>query len=444
MAEGPKRVVGRIYGNLARLLGGKAAGGLMGLAYLAVAARALGARDYGVLILVHTYVMTVGGIIEFPGWHAVVRYGAETLRTGDRPRLTRLLAFAGLVEGGCGVLAVAAAAILAPVLGPRLGWSQTALAFAAPYSLAVLASIRATPAGYLQLTGRFDLLGLHNIVAPGVRLVGAVIASATHAGLHGFLVVWLTAALAEWVAMWALGLVAARGEVSARHLALGLRTVPAENPGLWRFMWAANADVTISELAGRVAPLAVGWMLGPAAAGLYAVAQRATSVIGQPAQILGQAAYAELAHLVAAGERGAGLRRVLWRAVGIALLAAAPLCLLVGLFGGKVAVVLAGHAFAAAGPIMLWLALARTVLLAAPPASAALTALGRPGLSVWANLVSGAGLLLLLPPLLDWRGLVGAGVHALIQALAGVALLTFCVGEETAAVGAPPRSEARA
>src|SRR5205823_1608295 len=134
---------------------------------------ALGPRDYGVLILVHTYTITVGGIIEFPGWHAVVRYGAQASKAGDWDRLVRLLRLTTLVELACGGLAVAVAAVLAPIFGPRLGWSPTALAFAVPYSFAVLATIRSTPAGYLQLTGRFDLLGLHNLVSPMIRLAGA-------------------------------------------------------------------------------------------------------------------------------------------------------------------------------------------------------------------------------------------------------------------------------
>jgi len=432
-------VVSRIYGNLGRLLGGKAAAGLLSLAYLAIAARALGPADYGVLVLVHTYVMTVGGIIEFPGWHAVVRYGAQALTLEDRPRLTRLLAFAALVEGAGGLAAVLAAAILAPWLGPRLGWSDTAVAFAGPYSLAVLASIRATPAGYLQLTRRFDLLGAHNIVAPLARIVGAGLAAAGGAGLKGFLVAWLMAALAEWASMWALGFWAARRQIAWRHLAPGLRGVPAENPGLWRFMLAANADVTATELAGRAAPLAVGWMLGPASAGLYAVAQRATVILSQPAQILGQAAYAELARIAVAGDGGRRIRAALAPAIGVALAASAVVCGLVALFGRDLAVLVAGDAFAGAAGVMLALTAGRALLMAAPPMSAALTALGRPGLSVQANLVAGLGLLVLLPPLLRNAGLAGAGALAIAQALTAVGLLAFHLWRETAPVA--PTSE---
>lgn len=424
MPEGsPGGVVRRIYGNLGHLLGGKVAAGVISLGYMAIAARALGPADYGVLILVHTYVMTVGGIIEFPGWHAVVRYGAQAAAADDPARLTRLLVFAGGVETACGLLAVVVAAVLAPYFGERLGWSPPALAFAAPYSLAVLASIRATPAGYLQLAGRFDLLGVHSAVAPVMRLAGASAAVFTHSGLRGFLVAWLIAALAEWAAMWALGALAMRGRLVRGALTGGVRRVVGENPGLWRFM--------LGELAGRLAPLTVGWVLGPAAAGLYAVAQRATAVLAQPAQILGQASYAELARLAAAGDRGPRIRAAVGRTIGIALLAAAPVCLAVALFGRRLAVITAGKAFAEAGSIMFWLILARAILLAAPPVSAALMALGRPGLSALANLTSGLGLVVLLPAMLLWWGLSGAGLHAVAQALVGLCLLAACAWRVT-------------
>ena len=423
----PTGIVRRIYSNLGLLIAGKAAAGLLSLAYMVITARVLGPADYGVLILVHTYVMTVGGIIEFPGWQAVVRYGAQAIAVGDSPRMARLLRFTGLVELAGGAAAVVVAALLAPLVGPRLGWSPTAQAFAIPYSLAVLASIRSTPAGFLQLMRRFDLLGAHNAVAPTMRLIGAVLVALFGWGLKGFLVAWLMAALAEWLSLWLLGLLVARRHLAGHLLAAGTSGARRDNPGIWRFMIAANADVTFGELAGRIAPLFVGWLLGPASAGLYAVAQRATVVIAQPAQLLGQAAYAELAKLVADGGRGAPVRRALLRCVGIALASALPVLLLLTLFSRQLATLLGGPAFAGAAGLMIWLALARVVLLVAPPASAALVAMGRPGLSVSANLVSSLGLLPLLPLLLLQVGLVGAGFQAILQSLAASALLVWFV-----------------
>ncbi len=420
-------IVGRIYGNLGKLMGGKAIAGLMSLAYMVIALRGLGVHYYGILILVHAFTITVGGIIEFPGWHAVVRYGAQAAEARDKPRLVRLLRFAASVELIAGGLAVLTAAVLAPVIGARLGWSQTAIDFAVPYSLATLATIRATPAGYLQLMGRFDLLGIHNLVAPAVRLVGAVIAFALGAGLVGFLIAWLLAALAEWASMWLFGLMIARRQLAGVRMLGSPRGAIEENEGIRAFMIAANADITFGELASRIAPLAVGWVLGPAAAGIYAVAQRFTTVIAQPAGNLGQASYAELARMIAAGGHHAEVRRTLLKLVAIAMAAAVPLLIIVALFGGPLALLIGGAEIGAAGGVMMWLAAARTILLVAPPASAALVALGRPALSVWGNVASSLIMLPLLPLLMIRFGLIGAGYYALVQAIVAAVLLAGLV-----------------
>ena len=427
----PAGIVRRIYANLARLIGGKAGAGVISLGYMIIAARALGPADYGVLMLVHTFAMTVGGIVEFPGWHAIVRYGAEALAAKDHGRLERLLRFAGAVELTGGAAAVATAAVVGTLLGSRLGWSPVAVGFALPYSFAVLASIRATPAGYLQLVGRFDLLGLHTLAAPMVRLAGAGVAAVMGAGLYGFLVAWLVAALVEWASLWAIGLWVARRELVSVRLAGTMRGVTTENEGIWRFMIGANADVTFGELAGRIPPLLIGATIGPVAVGLYSLAQRVTSVLAVPAQVLGQAAYAELARLVAAGGQGAPLRAALNHSLRIALVAAAPVVVVLLLFGRQVAVLIGGPAYAGAAGLLVWLTLARAILLAGPPASAALVALGRPSLSVTANLGSAFATLPLLFLLLEKAGIEGAGWQAVVQAALAVTLLLFFVRRES-------------
>jgi O-antigen/teichoic acid export membrane protein len=432
MADVEGGVVRRIYGNLGRLLSGKAVAGLIGLLYMIVAARALGPKDYGVLVLVHTFATTIGGIVEFPGWHAIVRYGARSQARGDREGTMKLLRFVGSVELCAGAAAVLSAAALGPVFGARLGWNATAIAFAIPYGFAVLGSVRSTAAGYLQLADRFDLLGLHNAVAPSVRLVGTIAAVALHTGLSGFLIAWLIAALCEWAALWLMAIFVARDRLAGAPLIGPIAGVTRANPGIWRFMIIANADVTFSELAGRVAPLAIGLMLGAEAVGLYAIAQRATVLIAQPAQILGQAAYAELARLVAAGNEGERLRRAVLHCVAIAAMAALPVVAVLAVFGREVAVLIGGDAYAHAAPVMLWLTAARAVMLAGPPASSALIALGRPILSMTANLVANLGLLPLLPLLLHAFGLSGAGWHAMLQAVLSSALLVaFVIGQTT-------------
>jgi len=154
-------------------------------------------------------------------------------------------------------------------------------------------------------------------------------------------------------------------------------------------------------------------------------------VIQQPAQIMGQAAYAELARLVAGGGSGAELRAALLRCGGVAIAVATPVLLILAFFGRAVAVALGGHAFAGAAGLILLLAIARTAWLVAPPASSALTALGRPALSVAANLAINLGLLPLLPLMMLGFGLAGAGWHAILQGVGASALLLLLVISQT-------------
>lgn len=440
--EAPPRapgIVRRIYNNLGLLLGGKLAAGLISLIYVVAAARILGPRQYGVLVLVNYFAMLVGGVVAFPGWHAIVRFGVGPA-DDDHAKLVRLLRFAAAIEILAGLVAILVAAVLAPVLGPRLGWSAEAQALALPYSFAVLATVRATPGGYLQILRRFDILGLHNLVTPLVRLGGTLLIMAFGLGLNAFLVVWLVAALVEGTSLWIAAIYLARRHLLDTPLLGAIRDVRGEHAGLGRFMLTANADIMLGDLAGRITPLVVGMILGPAAAGLYAIAHRTTIVIAQPAQILGQAAYAELARLVAADTSGIAIRHALLRCVGIALATILPLLVGLALFSREIAVLVAGPAYAGAAGVMIWLAVARSIGMVMPPTSAALIALGRPGLSVTGNLLASLGLLPLLPLFNRLSGLQGAGFHALLQSSAGAVLLGAFLWRATGRHGRPAKS----
>ena len=412
----------RVFANLGLLLSGKAGAGLLSLAYLAIVARALGASDYGVLILVHAYVTLVGGIVAFSGWHGLVRFGSIALEEGDHERLLKVGRFLTLVEVVFGIAAIFAAILLVPVVGPHMDWPPDAVRFAAVYSFATLANVRSTPLGLLQLAGRFDLIATHHLISPAVRLIGCIIVWWLGGGLIGFLGVWLAAAIAEWASMWALGLwVLHRMRLDARLFGT-VRGAIAENHGLLPFIATTNVDITLRELAPRLVPLAIGWMINPAAAGLFSLAQRASVVLEQPAILLGQASYSIMAKLVAAHDR-VRLSRLVWHSAGMAMLLSIPVLVLLALFSTALLELLGGSSFRGGATLLLLLAVARAVALGAPPFTSALIAMGFPSRSITVNLLSNLILLPLLPLFLLWFGLNGAGWHALIQA--GVALLAL-------------------
>ncbi|USI73148.1 lipopolysaccharide biosynthesis protein [Sphingomonas morindae] len=418
----PPQGLRRVLANLAHLLGGKAAAGLMSLVYLVLVARTLGVRDYGILVLINGYVVFIGSVLAFSGFHGVVRYGSLALARGDAPALARLVRLMTVIELGCGLFAILVAALLVPIVGPRFGWPPEALRLALPYSLAVIATVRATPQGLLQIAGRFDLIGLHQAVSPVVRLIGALLAWALGAGLPGFLLVWFVSALAEGVAMWLLGLIAWRRLTARAPLAGPWRG--GGEPGFGRFILVTNFDITLRELAPNLAPLTVGWLLGPAAAGLFTLAQRATTALQQPAVLLAQASYSVLADLVAQ-RRLALLRTTVWRSAGLALAVAVPFVAALALAAGGLLPLIGGRSFHGGVALVTLLAFARGLGLVAAPIGAGLTALGLPQRSAAATLVANLALYPLLPLLILIDGINGAGWHALGQNLVAALLLAF-------------------
>ncbi|QDH16915.1 lipopolysaccharide biosynthesis protein [Swingsia samuiensis] len=407
--------VQRIYSKLGRLLTGKVAAGIIGIIHLGISTRTLGPDKFGVLILVSGFTTMIGGIAEFPSWHAILRYGSDALANNNQDRLLRLLRFTTFIEAIGGVIAVLSVGLLGTFLGKSLGWSQDAINFAIPFGFAALASIRSVPTAYLQLYDRYDLIAFHATLQPIVRTIGAVLAATTGAGLRGFLWAWLAAALVEWSSMWLMALFELHKHIGIKRIWGPTRGVLKENERLFAFMLGANADTTFGDLADRLVPQVIGWWSGSTTVALFNLAQRATVFIAQPAELFGRTAYAEFAQIVTTGDTPL-LKRTLFRAIGIAIGASIPLVLLAAFIGKPIASLLGGHKFNAAAPLMLWLILAQVILLIVPPTSAALVALGSPGLSLSANISCRLLLLPLLPLCLTWIGLQGIGLYSITAA----------------------------
>jgi O-antigen/teichoic acid export membrane protein len=231
--------------------------------------------------------------------------------------------------------------------------------------------------------------------------------------------------------MWALGLWALRRMRLDARLLGPVDGVLAENAGLVPFIATTNLDLTLRDIAPRIAPLTVGWLLGPAAAGILALIQRACSVLQQPAVLLGQASYAVLARLVASRDIVA-LRRTVWRGAAAAVAGGITVVLIFALWGEPILRLLGGHSFSGGELLLALVAASRTLLLVTPPLSAALTGMGRPSRSIMVNLTINLGLFPLLPPLLLIFGVDGAGWHALIQAVVAALWLAVMFRRATA------------
>jgi len=413
--------------NAGTLSLGRGAKGILSLASAALAARTLGMEDYGILVLLHGFVLVVGEVARFQSSHMLQRYGAAALADDDPKRFRRTVEFSillDLLSVLIGLLIVVSA--IAPAAG-AFGIAPEWHELARLYGLGVvLMMLGGTPGGVLLLFDRFDLLATQITIAPVIRAIGAGVLFMMDAGLLEFLVVWFVAMALGRLTLIFMGYreLARRGRLTGlRPLSTGIRQ---PETGAWRFALGTNVNSSLTLAQSHIGMLAVGWLLGPAAAGLFHVAQRFAHVLIKPIRTLFvPAVYAELVHLTARNKHRAR-RRVAGRTSILTGILAAVLFAALVAFGESLIAWIMGQAFVEAYTTMVLLAVAGLVEAWTFSLDPLLVSTGKVRTVVLVRSVASAVYLACLYALVTSVGLEGAGLAAVIYAvMAGGGLLPF-------------------
>ncbi|QJE72465.1 lipopolysaccharide biosynthesis protein [Aerophototrophica crusticola] len=398
----------RLFANAGILLGGKGFNAVFSLGAMAVAARALGVEQFGILVLIHTFTQAIGEIAKFQSWQAVLRYGTPALVDGRVGDLQRLIRFTVLLDASAAVAGMVFSVALAWVLGPRFGWPAELLPAAALYVTSVLFMVTATPTGVLRLVDRFGVLSVQGTLGNLVRLLAGAAAWAWGGGIEWFLAAWYLATVVAGVYL----IHAGWKELKVRGLLDGFRWrgggLTRGFDGIWKFVFSTNLNATLELAFTHIGTLVVGWYLGPKDAALFRVARQVGEALAKPAKLLVPAIYPELARLSAAGEhktmRDLALRSALLAGAGASLGLG-----LVWLAGEWLLGLVLGPDFIPAYPVMIWLVAAAVVGIWAFPLEPVLISSGEAGAALRARIWSSAVYLPVLFLAVQSYGLIGAG-----------------------------------
>lgn len=423
----PAPVKGRsVFGRLARNTGwifaSRGFNSVVSVAYLAIAARALGPERFGAFALILTYAQLLANLVQFQSWKGIVRYGALHVAAQRSDRLERLFGFAATLDFGSAVAGAIIAVAGVPLLAPVFDWSPQDQLTVAIFAAVLLLTTGSTPSGILRLADRFDLTAYAEAVGPLMRLAGAIIVWVMDGGVVGFLVVWVAAAAAQGLAKWA-----AAVAVNGARLTFGrtaFRMAVAENDRLWRFMLQTNASNSVSLFWLQLGTLSVGAFAGAAEAGAFRLARRLAEGIVRPIQPIALAVYPELARLVADDDH-AQLRKVVARITIISIALALLLMIVTGLAGRLILRLIAGEEFEFAYLFLFLLSVATAIDLAGFAFEPVQNAHGRTWMILRSKLIAAAVYGVLLLVLLPRIGAQGAAVAAIICSLLIFVQLAF-------------------
>ncbi len=412
-------ILKRVVSNAGVLLGGRSVNAVLGLAYLAVAGRSLGAANMGVLVLITAFAQFLGDVVKFQSWQTVIQYGARPLADGDRPAFQRMVRFTLFLDVASTLLGLAIGIVGSFVFADRLGWSRDMAPTAALYMFSIVFVISGMPTGLLRLFDRFDVLAQQTALVGFVRLLGSFVALLVGGGVPAFLFAWAAGSIAGWLYLVTMGVL----ELRRHDMLAGFSwkgPLTQGMPGAWRFAWNTNLAATLDVAFTHVATLIVGALVGPSQAAFWRVGRQVADALAKPAKLLVPALYPELARL-RAGEDHDGMWR-LARQVGLLAGGAGLVLLAVAAFaGGPLLGLVMGQAFAPAAGVMTWQVAAAVIGIFALPLEPMLVSLGKPGRVVWVRLAVSAAFLVALPFLVRAFGLTGAGA-SLVGAAAALAL----------------------
>ena len=328
MTASPAPEVPRTHGNLYRrlgrnmawLAGGTGGAALLGMLAVAFNARALTAREFGLLVLLQTSVLALRGLTTLLTQQPVIHIGSEALDEGDRARLGRVIGLALLYDFG-GALAASALGVTALLLGGEaIGITGELHRHAFVFAAALPFMGYLTANGIFRLLDRFDLM---SALQSGSALLLVTAAGALYwigAPFSAYVWTWAiylaaSAQVPLWTALW----LARRHDI---HVSFRLGELSsADRAKVSAYCWSSWGVTLVDTLRTQGDALLVGAMVGVEAAGFYNVAKQVAGVLRKVTDMYSSATFPEIATLRARGDAAASrqLRRRLILA-GIAAL----------------------------------------------------------------------------------------------------------------------------
>ena len=421
-----KNASGRVLKNFGVVLRGQGIAAIFTLVATVLMANALSATEFGLVILLHTYVLAVRGFLNFRTYEAIVRFGVPLHENGENKNLKRLFRTTTLIDMSSGIVATLVGIGAASAACVFLHWDDRMISLATLYSLVMLTTVANTPNGILRLYDRFDALSVFYMVGPAIRITGVSVAWMMDASMYVFISIWAIAYVLEnsWLFI--------RGHLELKkHIKDSIWQGMGWRGENWRetlktthefrhFMTVLYWQTNIDLLPKHLSVLLAGSLLGPAAAGMFRLARDFSSILTKPAMMLREVLFPDLTrilHTEAEGFYELGFRAVKLAGAGGLIL------VLLSIPSAKPLLGLIGPEYTQAATVLSLLLLAATFELAGSPLRAAAYAMGKVAPVLRIHLLSiliYLGLFYILAPVM---GLPGPGVAACAGTLLTLVLM---------------------
>jgi len=405
----------RVAKNFGKVLKGRGIAGIFSAVSVAFMAHALPVEQFGLIVLLHTYVKVVKGFFNFNTYETIVKYGVPLQDSGNEPALKSLLRTTISIDFASTFLATVIGVAAVPLTARFLHWDEQVTQWAWFYTLILITTGVNTSNGILRLYDRFDALGVQYTIQPAVRLLLVILAWALDGSMFMFLLAWGIGYCTGNIYLFIRGQMELRAHLTTPFMeGYHRQEIFNWDRDFWRFIgivyWQTNLDLIPKQLSTLLA----GNLLGPAAAGLFRLAREIQTVLNRPAEMLGNVLFPDLTRAWHT-DRGSFLKlsvRTSAIAGGIGLL-----IVVFAWFAGERILALVGENYVPAAPLMVLLLLAASFDLASAPLRASAYAMGNAATLLRIHILGTVVYVILFYLMTIYTGLVGPGLASILTSL---------------------------
>jgi len=401
--------------SFGKVLRGRGLAGVFAAVSTALTAHALPVEQFGLIILLHTYIKVVKGIFNFRTFESIVRYGVPLHDRGDEPKLKRLLRSTTMIDFSSSLAATLFGVAMVPLVAVLLSWDPQVTRWAGFYALIIITTGVNTSNGILRLYDRFDALGVQYTIGPLVRMLLVITAWAMDGSMLLFLLAWGVAYCAGNIYMFARGLLELKAQLSSAFWqGFRWREIFDHDREFWRFIGVVYWQTSVDLVPMQVSTLLAGNLLGPAAAGLFRLAREISTVLTRPAALLRDVLFPNLTRSWEAEE--AGFKKLPFRMSFFAG-GAGFMIAVFAWFAGEPLLALIGEDYVPAAPLMVLLLVAASFDLASAPLRAAVYAMGKASTLLRIHILGIAVYITLFYLITRYAGLVGPGLASIMTSM---------------------------
>lgn len=281
--------------NVLKLLSGKLINVPLGLAQTYLTTQLVGVKGFGFLVIIYAFGQLIGDFAEFQSWQTVLHYGLKPYQNRDIPLLQRVLRFSFCLDLCSALIALIISVSGAIYFSSYLGWPPEWHYLGILFSFSVLFTTSATANGILLLLNRYDLLAIQGTTTTSVRFFGILFLTFIHGTIVGAVFVWILATFVNFATILIMALYQLYKQGFLEKFLNRLNDgFTKDLPGIWKFAWNTNINMTFALIPGHITTQIIGSMLGMIASAHYNIASKISEAIAKPVIMLQSTLYPEM------------------------------------------------------------------------------------------------------------------------------------------------------